>query len=124
MARYFSVEEANRTVEQVRPLVKKILEIRQIVLSKRPDLIPVLQKIVGNGGNREASELVNEFQQLEALVRQIQATGALVKDVNIGLLDFPHLREGREVYLCWQYGEEKISFWHEVDVGFSGRQPL
>lgn len=124
MARYFSVEEANRTVEQVRPLVKKILEIRQIVLSKRPDLIPVLQKIVGNGGNREASELVNEFQQLEALVRQIQATGALVKDVNIGLLDFPHLREGREVYLCWQYGEEKISFWHEVDAGFSGRQPL
>jgi hypothetical protein len=124
MARYFSVEEANRTVEQVRPLVKKILEIRQIVLSKRPDLIPVLQKVVGNGGNREASELVKEFQQLEALVREIQATGALVKDVNIGLLDFPHLREGREVYLCWQYGEEKISFWHEVEAGFSGRQPL
>ncbi|MFZ5808056.1 MAG: DUF2203 domain-containing protein [Chloroflexota bacterium] len=124
MARYFSVEEANRTVEQVRPLVKKILEIRQIVLNKRPDLIPVLQKIVGNGGNREASELVKEFQQLEALVREIQATGALVKDVNIGLLDFPHLREGREVYLCWQYGEEKISFWHEVEAGFSGRQPL
>lgn len=124
MSHYFTVEEANRVLKQVRPLVENILAIRRKVLAKRPDLLPVLQKIKGNGGSRPASELLSEFQQLEELIKQIQDMGILVKDVNTGLLDFPHLREGREVYLCWQYGEEEIRYWHEIDAGFAGRQPL
>ena len=55
---------------------------------------------------------------------QIQDLGVLVKDINLGLLDFPALREGQEVYLCWQYGEGEIAFWHEVEAGFAGRQPI
>ncbi len=124
MARYFTLEEANQVVRQIKPLLSRILQIRQSVLDRRPELIPILQKVKGNGGNRQVSELVDEFRQLEALVAEIQASGAIVKDINHGLIDFPHWREGREVYLCWQFGEDEIRYWHEVDAGFAGRQPL
>ena len=53
-----------------------------------------------------------------------QRLGILIKDVDTGLVDFPHMREEREVYLCWRLGEPKVEFWHDVDSGFSGRQPL
>ncbi len=124
MPRYFSVEEANQVVRQIQPLLSKILEIRQRVLERRPELIPLLQKVRGNGGNRQASELVDEFRRLEELVELIQASGAIVKDINQGLIDFPHWRDGREVYLCWQFGEDEIRYWHEIDAGYAGRQPL
>ncbi len=124
MARYFTLEEANQVLHQIQPLLTRILQIRQSVLDRRPELIPILQKVKSNGGNRQVSELVDEFRQLEALVAEIQASGAIVKDINHGLIDFPHWREGREVYLCWQFGEDEIRYWHEVDAGFAGRQPL
>lgn len=124
MPRYFSVEEANLVVRQIQPLLSEILEIRQRVLERRPELIPLLQKVRGNGGNRQASELVDEFRRLEELVELIQASGAIVKDINQGLIDFPHWRDGREVYLCWQFGEDEIRYWHEIDAGYAGRQPL
>ena len=60
--------------------------------------------------------MVQEFEKLDALVRRIQETGLLLKDINMGLLDFPALKERREVYLCWQYGEGEIAFWHEVEA--------
>ena len=72
----------------------------------------------------EEANQVEEFYQLEKLVAEIQARGALVKDINNGLLDFSTLRDGREVYLCWQYGEAELQFWHEVEAGFTGRKPL
>ena len=61
---------------------------------------------------------------LDKLLHRILDTGAQVKDINTGLLDFPALRNGHEVYLCWKYGEDQIAFWHEVDAGFAGRQPI
>lgn len=124
MPHYFTLEEANEVVRQIQPLLSKILEIRQRVLEQRTDLIPILQKVRGNGGSRKASDLVDEFRRLEELVTQIQASGAIVKDINRGLIDFPHWRDGREVYLCWQFGEDEIRYWHEIDAGFAGRQPL
>ncbi|MDE0506470.1 MAG: DUF2203 domain-containing protein [Candidatus Poribacteria bacterium] len=48
----------------------------------------------------------------------------MIKNIDPGLVDFPHLRDGREVYLCWQFGEDEIRYWHDVDAGFAGRQPL
>jgi hypothetical protein len=84
----------------------------------------MLDKVGGNGGSQVASQVVEEFRQLEKLVARIQETGALVKDINSGLLDFSTLRDGHEVYLCWQYGEGDIQFWHEIEAGFAGRKPL
>jgi hypothetical protein len=124
MPRYFTLSEANETLNTIRPLVDEIQAIRQKVLSSQPDIWSALEKSVGNGGNRALSLLIEDFEQLDALVHSILELGVLIKDINTGLLDFPALREGREVYLCWQLGEGEIAFWHEVDSGYAGRQPI
>ena len=122
-ARHFTIEEANLIVGIIRPLFREILEIRQNILRMQADVWPVIEKSLGNGGSRTASLAVKEFDQLEELVRQVQSSGAILKDINLGLVDFLGEREGRDVYLCWKYGEAVIEFWHELDSGFSGRQP-
>ncbi len=63
-------------------------------------------------------------RRLTERARDVAESGVIIKDLDMGLLDFPALREGREVYLCWRLGEERIGWWHEVDAGRSGRQPL
>ncbi len=122
--RYFTLEEANAALASIRPMVERILEIRGSVIEKQPQVWPVLESAAGNGGNIQASQMAFEFNELDGLVHQVQATGAELKDINNGLVDFPAWREGREVYLCWKYGEEDIRFWHELEAGFAGRQEL
>lgn len=124
MPRYFTLEEANETLDLIRPLMDEVQQIRKKILEKQPEAWPAIEKSVGNGGNRALSSLVQDFEKLDALVHRIQKTDVLIKDINLGLLDFPALRNGREVYLCWQYGEGEIAFWHEVEAGFPGRQPI
>lgn len=124
MEKYFTVEQANDALVLLRPIVAEILEIRQAILERQPEIWPSLQKAAGNGGGKVASQVALEFARLDELVRQIQASGVLLKDINMGLLDFPSLREGREVYLCWRYGEDSVQYWHDVDAGFAGRQLL
>jgi hypothetical protein len=124
MPRYFTLQEANETLNIIRPLMEEIQHIRRKIQRDQPDVWPVIVKSAGNGGNRALSTMVQDFERLDALVHRIQEMDVLIKDVNLGLLDFPALREGREVYLCWQYGEGEIAFWHEVDAGFAGRQPI
>jgi hypothetical protein len=124
MPRYFTLQEANQTLNSIRPLMDELQEIRQAILKNQPEAWPAIEKSAGNGGNRALSNMVQEFEKLDALVHQIQDTGVLIKDINLGLLDFPALKDGREVYLCWQYGEGDIAFWHEVEAGFAGRKPI
>ena len=124
MPRYFTLHEANEALTTIRPLMDEVQTIRQKILANQPEAWPAIEKSAGNGGNRALSNMVQDFEKLDALVHLIQDTGVLIKDINIGLLDFPALRDGREVYLCWQYGEGDIAFWHEVEAGFAGRQPI
>ena len=124
MPRYFTLEEANKTLDVIHPLMDEIQSIRDYIIANRPETWPVIEKSAGNGGNPSLSKLVAEFDRLDALLHRILETGAQVKDINTGLLDFPALRNGHEVYLCWKYGEGRIAFWHEVDAGFAGRQPI
>ena len=124
MSRYFILEQARETLSEIRPLMDEIQSIRQEILARRPDVWPVVERSAGNGGSKVASKLVKEFERLDKLVRQVLGTGTLFKDINLGLLDFPALKDGREVYLCWKYGEEDIEFWHEIDAGYAGRQPI
>jgi hypothetical protein len=124
IVRYFTLEEANSALAVIRPLVAQIREIRQNILEKQPEAWQALEKAVGNGGSKAASEMQREFQRLETLVKEVQSTGAIVKDVNEGLIDFLALRDGMEIYLCWKYNEEQINFWHDIDAGFAGRQSI
>jgi hypothetical protein len=124
VARYFTVEEARSALESIRPMMEEIQSIRAKILARQPDEWPLVEKTAGNGGSREASRLVQEFDRLDRLVHFIQGAGAIFKDLNLGLIDFPAWREEHEVYLCWKYGEEQLAYWHEIDAGFAGRQPI
>jgi hypothetical protein len=63
-------------------------------------------------------------EELDAIVHEIEESGAHLKDIQLGLVDFPAEREGEVVYLCWQFGEPEVAFWHGLEDGFAGRQPL
>ncbi len=121
---YFTVEEANAALEVIRPLIQEILEIRDRVLKLKPEIWPAIERSAGNGGNAKLSQMASEFERLDRLVHQVLETGVQVKDINSGLVDFPAWRQDHEVYLCWKYGEEHIEYWHEIEAGFAGRQPI
>ena len=124
MPRFFTLSEANEALKAIRPIMAEVQAIRQKILASQPEAWPAIEKSAGNGGNKALSAMVQDFERLDALIHQISDTGAQVKDINSGLLDFSAMRNGREVYLCWKHGEYDIAFWHEVDSGFMGRQPI
>jgi hypothetical protein len=97
---------------------------RREILRIRPDALPAIQKAAFNGGNKLLGEMALLAMRLETHVKAIQALGVILKDLDAGLVDFLAARNGREIYLCWRYGEERLGFWHELNAGFSGRQPI
>ncbi len=124
MPQYLTLAQANEALKTIRPLMDEVMQIRQRILASQPEIWSIVEKSAGNGGNPTLSKMVLDFEKFDALIHKIQDTGAQIKDINIGLLDFSALREGREVYLCWQHGEGDIAYWHEVDDGYAGRQPI
>ena len=124
MPKYFTVDEANAALPTLEPLVERLVHLYQMIADKQAHILPAMQKAGGNGGNRDASQAGLWMGEMEALIREIQSVGVVVKDARVGLLDFPAWREEREVYLCWRYGEQTVAYWHEVDSGFAGRHPL
>lgn len=121
---YFTLEQANAVVKAIRPMLVEIMGIRQKILARQPQIWQVLAKAAGNGGSKAAGVVAAEFERLDSLVREIRGTGAIMKDLDTGLVDFPALRDQREVYLCWKFGEEQIEFWHEIEAGYAGRKRL
>ena len=75
-------------------------------------------------GGQKVSGLLMDMLQLNTQLRRIQEIGVQIKDFDRGLVDFPHLREGREVFLCWELDEDDITFWHDIDDGYAGREHL
>lgn len=124
MPRLFTLESATATLDRIRPLMQEVVEISQRIIANQPEIWPAIEKSAGNGGNPALSKLAKDFDHLDDLLHQIQGTGVLIKDMATGLLDFPAMREEHEVYLCWKVGEEGIAYWHEVEAGFAGRQPI
>ena len=124
MARYFTPKEANEALPMIRPLLQEMMQIGEKIRAHQPELWSAVEKSAGNGGNPTLSKLLKDFDRLDALFHQIQDMGIRVKDLQVGLVDFPAWHEDHEVYLCWQYGEQDIQFWHEIEAGFAGRQTI
>ena len=122
--RYFTLAQANAAIGVIRPLLKEIHELRAGILESRPELWQAMERAAGNGGSAELTRLASEFERLDQLVHRILETGVEIKDLSAGLLDFRALRHDREVYLCWKMGEEAVLYWHEIESGFAGRQPI
>jgi hypothetical protein len=122
--RFFTLTEANEALEIIKPLMEEVQQIRQDILEHQPETWEAIRRTAGNGGNQTLSKMVKTFDRLDDLLHRILATGVQVKDINTGLLDFSAKKDGREVYLCWRYGEDQIEYWHEIEAGFAGRQPI
>ncbi len=124
MPKYYTPKEANNLLEIIRPMVGEMMTIAQKIQASQPELWNLAQKSAGNGGSATLSKLLPDFDRLHRLIHQAQDMGIEIKDLTIGLIDFIALKDGREIYLCWQYGEEQIQFWHEIEAGFAGRQKI
>jgi hypothetical protein len=124
MTKHFTPEEANRVLPQVRALVVQIINARQAIIDARPELWPVLEKGLGNGGSKKAGEVLADFKRVEDGLKALNELGVAVKDMSTGLIDFPALRDGREILLCWKYDEPAVAYWHDLHSGYAGRQKI
>ncbi len=124
MSKYYTPREANEALVIVRPMIEEMMRIGELIRAYQPELWVLAQKAAGNGGSATLSKLLPEFDKLHELLHKVQGMGVEIKDLATGLIDFRGLHNGREVYLCWQYGEADIQYWHEIEAGFSGRQPI
>jgi hypothetical protein len=123
--KYFTVEEANGLIPQIKAIVEELRRGRRRLMNHRQTAEAMAHKAGGNGGGGDATTyLADSSQSFRRGLAQLQDMGVVLKDVERGLIDFPHWRGDREVYLCWEYGEKRIDYWHEIDSGYSGRQPL
>lgn len=122
--RYFTVEEANKILPRIRPLMERLAETVREIQELASAVKPMFANAPKNGGHVKGSAFIIAQQGVQQQIERIQAFGCVIKDLEIGLVDFPALRDGREVELCWRLGEDRIEFWHEVNAGYRGRQPL
>ncbi len=122
--RHFTVDEANEILPEIDTLMEKLQARRTRMIEMRKDIIQLLKSQRSDFGGRIPSDLVNDFIAIEKLADEIRSHGCIIKDLNSGLVDFLSKREGREVYLCWRYGEPKVEYYHELHTGFRGRQQI
>jgi hypothetical protein len=130
--RLFTLPEAERTRRELEPLLMEAMDCRKKLAGLDKDLTAAAARIMMMGGvlvpYEKLSELRTQHQQLaetfKSALSRILETGCLIKDLEIGLLDFPSLVGNEEVYLCWKLGEDRIRFYHRQDEGLAGRKPL
>jgi hypothetical protein len=129
--KFFTVTEANATLPLVRAIVGDITAMYRDLRERQERLSRVQATPRASPGDAYQEEL----QQIEAALErdqekileceaELSRLGIELKDYRVGLIDFPSLRQGREVYLCWRLGEPDVAYWHELDAGFAGRQKI
>ena len=130
--KWFSPERANALIPKLVPLVDELLAHRRELAIKLLEADPALRGLPVSGPQRIAGPHspfgTPKFGDLKSeivrLIHRIESFGCIVKDIDLGLLDFPSRREDVPVYLCWKKGETEVMFWHSVDEGFRDRKPI
>jgi len=132
MPKLFTLEEAELAIPLIEQRLNQAMAAKHKASQIDKQLEEISTKIHFSGGADINPGTVLEqrcqkeaaIQQLREAVDSVQQTGCLIKDLDTGLIDFPAALEDREVYLCWKLGEPRIDFWHSIDDGFAGRQPI
>lgn len=129
--RSFTPTEANSALAEVRPVAERLVALRARMRELEREQGTLVTAIGGNGGGYAASDLNAAQSELSGLadaaiacVERLEELGVVVKDLDLGLLDFPAERDGRDVLLCWHVGEDSVAFWHGLDEGYAGRKPV
>ena len=121
--RHYTREEANAA----RPWVSERLERLRAAHARLTDAEAreaLAEAAAGNGGGESGRVVSEGFLELRRALGELQAVEVVLRDLDRGLVDFPAIRDGREVYLCWEEDEEAVDFWHDLDAGHAGRRPL
>jgi hypothetical protein len=130
--RTFTLEEAQSLLPVLESLVRTAIDGKKLIEAVDAELQELAHRVFLSGGllvnvvhmARRKAEREKAIQHVKDAVAEINATGVQVKDLDIGLLDFPCVVEGRTVLLCWKLGEKGISHWHGPSEGFAGRKPI
>jgi hypothetical protein len=121
--RHYTLEEANATLERVVELLEGLRSARER-LGDREAREALSESAPANGGGEPGRTVSEGFLALRDALTELREREIVLRDLDRGLVDFPAVRDGEEVYLCWQEGEEGIGYWHDAEAGFEGRQPL
>jgi hypothetical protein len=121
--RHFTVEEANAAIGKVGPMLEELRAAKDHLLDDEAREA-LGEAAPGNGGGDPGRKVGEAFLEVRRILVELTEAGIVVRDVDRGLIDFPSLRDGQEVYLCWQLGEERVAWWHDLESGFGGREPL
>ncbi|MBZ5592619.1 MAG: DUF2203 domain-containing protein [Acidobacteriia bacterium] len=132
MARRFTLQEAEKLLPEIEKDLREAISLKSEFEAAERELQSIGQRVMMLGGvliNREEVHGHRERRDssaagLKAAIERIQASGCIIKDLDIGLVDFTTLFRGEEVYLCWKLGEQGIRFWHGTQEGFAGRRPI
>lgn len=132
MPRHFTLEQAQRVLPEVEATVREAVALKRKFQEADAAVRATVRRISVTGGavvdrGRAAADVSSRDSaagQLASCIKRIQEHGCLVKDLDMGLLDFPARYRGAEVYLCWKLGEPRIEFWHGPEEGFRGRKPI
>ncbi len=122
--KFFTVEEANALVPDLLEVVPRLQALHKKLNKDFPDVRNAWEQARNNGGSLQGADYLNVALLANRLTKFLEDRGCVIKGIEMGLIDFPSLREGREVYLCWKNPETEIQFWHDLDTGFAGRQPI
>jgi hypothetical protein len=127
--RYFTRAEAESLLPVVEPILRDLQRWQAELAALQADLAAERAKAMSNGhAQRDGDDPLTRARKLERhmarAVEELTALGIEIKSLETGLIDFPALRDGRVVLLCWRLGEARIAWWHEIDTGFAGRSPL
>lgn len=131
-SKLFSLTEAERLRIQLEPMLIDAMEARRKLADLDDQLTSLAERIQRTGGLLVSYESTAKLrlarnrleEKVQTALEEIHATGCIVKDLDVGLLDFPSRINNEEVYLCWRLGEDRIRFYHRQDEGFSGRKPI
>ncbi|HET9529898.1 MAG TPA: DUF2203 domain-containing protein [Blastocatellia bacterium] len=122
--RIFTLSEARALIPRLRRLLARVRTEREALLDMRVELDLAREKAEHDGGSPLGPQYLVHLIAFSEAVQEVQSLGVHLKDLRSGLIDFPYDLDGRIVYLCWKPDEDEISFWHETDAGFAGRQLL
>src|SRR5215470_12485245 len=131
-SRTFTLDEAQQLLPILESLLKQAISSKSVIEEIDGELQEMAHRIFLNGGTlvrvvavaRRKAEREKAIRRLKDALAEIDATGVQVKDLDIGLLDFPCKVEGEIILLCWKLGETKIEHWHSTTDGFAGRKPI
>ncbi len=121
--RHFTREEANALLPQLTTLLDRLRDAKDDLTDTEAHEA-LSEAASGNGGGEEGKQVGVAFLEVRRLLETIEQSGIVLRDIDRGLVDFPALMDEREVYLCWELGEDDVAYWHELETGYGGREPL